>query len=265
MTAVPTISLLGIDISRIDAEGACGHILAEIAAGRGGWVITPNLDILRRLVREKSFRDECAEVDLRLADGMPLVWASRLQRTPLPERVAGSDLIWRLAERAAGAGRSIYLLGGNPGSAEGAAKVLRERSPSLRIAGTNCPAFGFENDPIALEAIDRALQAAAPDIVFVGLGSPKQERLIRRLRRVLPHAWFLGVGVTFSFTTGEIDRAPKWMRRVGLEWCHRLVKEPGRLWKRYLVHGIPFAARLLMASFAARFRAAKPGPRESLS
>ncbi len=105
-----------------------------------------------------------------------------------------------------------------------------------------CPPFGFENDSSALESIDRNLIETAPDIVFVGLGSPKQEHLIRRLRQVLPRAWFLGVGVTFSFTAGEIERAPVWMRRIGLEWCHRLAKEPGRLWKRYLVHGLPFGA-----------------------
>jgi N-acetylglucosaminyldiphosphoundecaprenol N-acetyl-beta-D-mannosaminyltransferase len=265
MNGVPTIRLLGIDIHRIDSDGACDHILAELAAGRGGWVITPNLDILRRLVRDEAFREECAETDLRLADGMPLVWASRLQRTPLPERVAGSDLIWRLTSRAAGAGRSIYLLGGNPGSAEGAAGELTARNPSLRVAGMYCPAFGFENDPAALQAIEAGVVAASPDIVFVGLGSPKQERLIRRLRRVLPRAWFLGVGVSFSFTAGEIDRAPKWMRRVGLEWCHRLAKEPGRLWKRYLLHGLPFAARLFMASCADRFRSPARHPGGSLS
>ncbi len=265
MKGVPTIRLLGIEINRIDSEGACDQILAELAAGRGGWVITPNLDILRRLVREAAFREECADASLRLADGMPLVWASRLQGTPLPERVAGSDLIGRLSERAAGAGRTVFLLGGNPGSAEGAAGVLQGRSPSLRIAGMHCPAYGFENDPAALEEIDRTLAAASPDIVFVGLGSPKQERLIRRLRRVLPRAWFLGIGVSFSFTAGEIDRAPKWMRRIGLEWSHRLFKEPGRLWKRYLLHGLPFAARLLMTSFASRFRSPVRQPGESLS
>lgn len=261
MAALPSIRLLGIPISRVDARGACDHIIAEIEAGRGGWVVTPNLDILRRLVHDSEFRELCAETDLRLADGMPLIWASRLQGTALPERVAGSDLIWRLAERAAVAGRSVYLLGGNPGSAEGAAKVLRERSPSLRIAGVCCPPFGFEKDEAYLADLERRLIEAAPDIVFVGLGSPKQEVLIRRLRKVLPRAWFLGVGVTFSFTAGEISRAPVWMRRVGLEWCHRLLMEPGRLWKRYLVQGPPFAVRLLIVSFFSRFGAGRNGRR----
>lgn len=254
MAGIPSIQLLGIGISRIDASGACDRIVSESLAGRGGWVITPNLDILRRMVRDKSFRELCEPTDLRLADGMPLVWASRLQRTPLAERVAGSDLIWRLAEHAAKAGRSVYLLGGNPGSAEGAAAELRKRNPTLTIAGMNCPPFGFENDPTQLEAIDEEIRTKAPDIVFVGLGSPKQEHLIRRLRTVRPATWYLGVGVTFSFAAGEIHRAPTWMRKTGLEWCHRLMMEPGRLWKRYLVDGVPFAIRLLGASFIAGLR-----------
>lgn len=259
------VRLLGIDLTCTDAVGACTHIIDSIAARRGGWVITPNLDILRRLVRDRAFRDLCSETHLRLADGMPLIWASRLQGTPLPERVAGSDLIWRLAEHAAAAGRSIYLLGGNPGSAEHAGRILQERSPSLRVAGTACPPMGFEGNPSYLESLDQMLVASSPDIVFVGLGSPKQEHLIRRLRTVLPNAWFLGVGVTFSFTAGDISRAPMWMRRAGLEWCHRLAMEPARLWKRYLVHGIPFAVQLLTSAVITRLRGPVSQPTRGIS
>jgi N-acetylglucosaminyldiphosphoundecaprenol N-acetyl-beta-D-mannosaminyltransferase len=247
------VRLLGVPISCVDARQACEYIIQRSLAGIGGWVVTPNLDILRRFVRHADFRELCADADLRLADGMPLVWASRLQGTPLPERVAGSDLIWRLAERAAEAGRSVFLLGGNPGAAANAADVLRERSPSLRIAGVCCPPMGFENDRSYIQSLDRMIVDASPDIVFVGLGSPKQELLIRRLRTVQPRAWYLGVGVSFSFTAGEISRAPVWMRRSGLEWCHRLAKEPGRLWKRYLVQGVPFGIRLLLSSAGSRF------------
>lgn len=246
------VRLLGVPISLVDARQACDYIIQRSIAGIGGWVVTPNLDILRRLVRDAHFRELCADADLRLADGMPLIWASRLQGTPLPERVAGSDLIWRLAERAAEAGRSVFLLGGNEGAAANAANVLRDRSPSLRIAGVCCPPMGFENDPSYMHTLDRMIADASPDIVFVGLGSPKQELLIRRLREVQPRAWYLGVGVTFSFTAGEISRAPVWMRHLGLEWCHRLAKEPGRLWKRYLVQGVPFAFRLLSSSAMSR-------------
>src|SRR6185503_14088249 len=104
--------------------------------------------------------------------------------------------------------------------------------------------FGFESDPKEMERLAAALSEAAPDIVFVGLGSPKQEKLIGRLRSTLPGAWWLGVGISFSYLTGDVRRAPVWMRRCGLEWFHRLTSEPGRLARRYLVEGIPFGLRL---------------------
>ncbi len=247
-TPVERITLLGVALDRVTAAEACDRIDAALAEGRGGWVVTPNLDILRRLVREPAFAALCADAELRLADGMPLVWASRLRGTPLPERVAGSDFVDTLCARAARSGRRVFLLGGNPGAAERAAARLRERHADLVIAGTLCPPFGFEHNAAEMAGIRRALGEARPQIVFVGLGSPKQEHLIRDLRAEFTGAWFLGVGITFSFIAGDVSRAPRWMRRVGLEWAHRLAQEPRRLARRYLVHGIPFGARLLIAS-----------------
>lgn len=249
------IQLLGVDLDRLSLAGAVEYIAGALNEGRGGWVITPNLDILRRFVVDAEFRDLCASAELRLADGMPLVWASRLQRTPLPERAAGSDLIDHLCERAARDGRSVYFLGGNPGSADAAATTLRGRFPALRVAATECPPIGFESDGAYMQGLSKRLAVARPDIVLVALGCPKQERLIVRLRPLLPAAWFLGIGVTFSFVSGEIRRAPVWMRRSGLEWVHRLSQEPSRLAKRYLLHGVPFALRLLGDSFWRGLRA----------
>ncbi|MBL8765427.1 MAG: WecB/TagA/CpsF family glycosyltransferase, partial [Phycisphaerae bacterium] len=238
---LPAVDLLGVDVHAISEVRCVDFIAAELAAGRGGWVVTPNLDHLRRLVRESEFRELCARADLRVADGMPLVWAARLQRTPLPERVAGSNLIWSLARRSAREAWRVFLLGGDPGTADGAAEVLRASFPGLVIAGTHCPAPGFERDPARRAALIEALARAAPDVVFVALGSPKQERLIDALRGLHPRAWWLGVGISFSFVTGDVKRASPLVRRLGLEWLHRLVQEPRRLFKRYLVHGIPFA------------------------
>jgi N-acetylglucosaminyldiphosphoundecaprenol N-acetyl-beta-D-mannosaminyltransferase len=240
-----TIELLGIRLHAMTEDECVRHVHAELGAGRGGWVTTPNLDHLRRLVRDASFRELCARSSLIVADGAPLVWASRLQRTPLPARVAGSDLISSLSAAAAAHGRSIFLLGGDTGTADGAARVLRERHPTLRIAGTLCPEPGFERDPARLAALRETLQRADPDIVYVALGSPKQERLIDELRPLLPRAWWLGIGISFSFLTGDVRRAPVWMRKTGLEWVHRLCQEPRRLARRYLVDGLPFALVLI--------------------
>ncbi len=243
--ALPTVSLLGITLHAVTERQAIEHILAKLDEGQGGWVVTPNLDHLRRLTRDAAFRELCLQADLRVADGMPLIWASRLRRTPLPERVAGSHLIWSLSAAAAEAGRSIFLLGGEPGTAEAAAGMLTRHALGLRVAGTLCPPVGFEQDDAFIQTMTQALVSANPDIIYVALGSPKQERLIAQLRPALPGAWWLGVGISFSFVCGHVRRAPRWMQRLGLEWVHRLAQEPRRLARRYLLEGLPFAARLL--------------------
>jgi N-acetylglucosaminyldiphosphoundecaprenol N-acetyl-beta-D-mannosaminyltransferase len=207
-------------------------------------VMTPNLDHLRLFRSSDDLRRHFEEADLVVADGIPLVWASRIQDTPLPERVAGSDLIWSLTKEAERREASVYLVGGNPGTAEAAGEVLRERAPGLTIAGTDCPPRGFEQRPGEVDSLGARIERSRPDIVYVGLPLDKQVALIPPLRRVLPSAWFLGLGISFSFVCGEVRRAPRWMQRVGLEWVHRLLQEPRRLFRRYLVHGLPFAARL---------------------
>lgn len=247
---LPTIRLHRVRIHAIDEQKCVEHILAELRAGRGGFVVTPNVDHLRRCGQDMSFAALVAEADLVVADGMPLVWASRLQGTPLPQRVAGSDLISSISAAAAGQGKSIFLLGGETGTAEAAAAVLCGRYPQLKIAGKLCPPLRFEKDEAEVQRITSQLQAAKPDIVFVALGSPKQERLIDRIRRTMPGTWWLGVGVSFSFLCGDVRRAPLWMRTWGLEWIHRLKQEPKRLFKRYLVVGIPFACWLLLQAGA---------------
>lgn len=247
-TALPTIELLGFPVHAITELACAQHVVDCAARRRGGWVATPNLDHLRRLVSDPEFRALCVRADLRVADGMPLLWAAALQGTPLPERVSGSNLIWSVCEAAAARGLSVFLLGGDPGTAEGAARVLQALFSSLRVAGTCCPQPGFERDPQQLLALVETLKLASPDIVFVALGSPKQERLIGDLQARFPSVWWLGVGISFSFVTGAVKRAPRWMQRLGLEWVHRLAQEPGRLFRRYLIDGIPFVALLLLSS-----------------
>lgn len=242
--ALPTAWLMGVRFHAITERQAVEHILRELDAGNGGFVVTPNLDHLRRFNSDMAFAALVAEASLVVADGTPVVWASRIAGTPLPERVAGSDLISSLSAAAAEAGRSIFLLGGAPGTAEAAARVLVERSPKLKIAGTACPPVGFEDDPSEMLKLLEQLRVSKPDIVFVALGSPKQEYLIDRIGRTLPQAWWLGVGISLSFLCGDVKRAPRWLQRAGLEWTHRLVQEPRRLFKRYILVGLPFATRL---------------------
>jgi N-acetylglucosaminyldiphosphoundecaprenol N-acetyl-beta-D-mannosaminyltransferase len=250
----PTIALMGMDFAAITEAEAATIVLDQASAGLGGWMVTPNLDILRQSAEDPTLAALVRSADILVADGMPLVWASRLQGTPLPERVAGSNLVNLIAARSVERGLRIFLLGGNPGAADGAAAALERRYPGIRVAGTYCPPFGFERNEQELRRIEALVQASRANLVFVGLGFPKQERLIQRLRISRPCAWWLGIGITFSFLSGEVKRAPRWMQRCGVEWVHRLIQEPRRLASRYLLHGLPFALRLLCGALEQRLR-----------
>src|SRR5919197_5972176 len=167
------VSLMGMEVDRVGEREAVETILDAREHDRGGVVLTPNLEHLSSFRSSREVREAFGEADLVVADGMPLVWASRLQRTPLPERVAGSDLIWSLSAAAAERGRSVFLLGGNPGAAERAADVLRERAPALDVAGVASPRVG-DGDESELEAAAATLERAQPDLVYIGLPFHKQ-------------------------------------------------------------------------------------------
>jgi N-acetylglucosaminyldiphosphoundecaprenol N-acetyl-beta-D-mannosaminyltransferase len=224
------------------------HVVSRLSEGQGGWMVTVNLDILRQCGADPTIQAMVDRADLRVADGMPLLWAARLQGTPLPERVCGSNLIHSLPAAAAAAGRSIYLLGGDPGAAAAAAAVLQARHPALRIVGIECPPYGFDRDEAEIAGIADRVARSRPEIVFVALGFPKQERLIERIRHAAPNAWWIGVGISFSFASGRVRRAPQWVQRLGLEWVHRTLQEPRRLFRRYFIHDIPFGLGLLLRS-----------------
>jgi N-acetylglucosaminyldiphosphoundecaprenol N-acetyl-beta-D-mannosaminyltransferase len=245
------ISLMGMAVDRVDEREAVETILDAREDDRGGVVLTPNLEHLSSFRSDPEVREAFGEAELVVADGMPLIWASRLQRTPLPERVAGSDLIWALSEAAAERGRSVFLLGGNPGAAERAADVLQERAPGLDVAGVACPRVG-DGDESDLDAAAATLGRTQPDLVYLGLPFGKQLHAVPRLRAAAPRSWFLGLGASLSFVAGDIRRAPTWMRRTGLEWTWRLSQEPARLWRRYLVDGIPCAAVLFAGALRHR-------------
>jgi N-acetylglucosaminyldiphosphoundecaprenol N-acetyl-beta-D-mannosaminyltransferase len=244
--------VMGLDVARLREADVIARALDDLQAGRGGWICPVNLDVLRRTVRDPGQRALVERADLVVADGMPLLWASRLQRTPLPERVAGSSLIRTLPAASRDAGASVFLLGGDPGVADVAADELLRSTPGLEIAGTHCPPLGFEDSPEQLAAIHAALETTKPDIVFVGLGFPKQEHLILRLKPRFPEIWFVSCGISLSYLSGHVTRAPVWAQRLGLEWLHRLVHEPRRLARRYLVDGLPFFALLLASALRHR-------------
>lgn len=241
------VSLKGTTIKDVTQAEYVEEIREALAEQRGGWGVTVNLEILRQCTANPELMALINQADVRVPDGITLVWASRLLGSALRERVTGSDLIYSMSEMAAQNGYSIFLLGGNEGVADAAAQELQQRYVGLRVAGTHVPPFGFENSESEMAALEEALTKAHPDIVFVAVGFPKADHLIVKVRHLLPQAYWIGVGISFSFVANEVKRAPVWVQKSGLESYHRLIQEP-RLAKRYLQDGPPFAAKLLAES-----------------
>ncbi|MFI7695728.1 WecB/TagA/CpsF family glycosyltransferase [Nonomuraea sp. NPDC049655] len=244
----------GVGLDVVTEADVVRWVAAEAAAGRGGRIVTPNVDICRAVARDPALQELVGSAEIVVADGMPLVWAARLLGTPLPERVTGADLIWSLSEVAAARNWPVYLLGGPPGVAELAADELRSCRPGLKVAGVHAPPYHFDDTAEGRQRVRRRVVAARPRLVFVGLGFPRQDLLIAELREELPQAWFVGCGAAIAFAAGTVQRAPRWMRRAGLEWAFRLMSEPGRLARRYLVDDLPFAVRLLAGCLLTRLR-----------
>ncbi|WP_431859234.1 WecB/TagA/CpsF family glycosyltransferase [Azospirillum sp.] len=235
-----SIRILGQPIDNVSLDGALKRVEDCLAANRFAYGVTPNVDHIMKLRHDADFRAVYAGASLRVADGVPLVWASRCLGTPLRGRVNGTDLFERLSARAAARGWSIFLLGGAGDSAACAAATLTDRHPALRIAGVYAPAHGFEHDAKECWRIQAMVRRSGADILFVGVGAPKQERWIARHGAGCGVRFAIGIGVSFSFVAGSIPRAPRWMRVHGLEWLWRLSQEPRRLWRRYLIDDLPF-------------------------
>ena len=250
-TASDTVNIRGVLIDRVDMGEALSRVDDFVRDGRPHRVVTVNLEYLRHSRKNERFRDALSSADLAVADGAPLVWASRLFGRPLPERVTGVDLADRCAELAAARGHRLFLLGAGPGVAEAAAQVLKERYPGLCIADTYTPPFGDFSDEEE-QRIHEHIREASPDILLVGLPTPRQELWNHGHADDWGVPVTIGVGAAFDMISGVVPRAPRWMRRVGLEWLFRLIKEPGRLWKRYLLHDSVELARLLACRLTLR-------------
>ena len=200
------------------------RISVLVAAAGHHLVATINPEFIMRARRDPEFRQVLEDASLCLPDGWGVTWAARRQGRPLRARVAGSDLIWPLAERAAREGWRLYLLGAGPGVAESAAGRLRERVPGLAIAGFHAGVAGPEGDVESR----RLIAAARADVVLVAYGAPRQELWIARNLPRLDVRVGIGVGGAFDFVSGRVPRAPGWMRRAGVEWLYRLARQPWR-------------------------------------
>jgi len=237
--------LFGIKIDAVDMNQAINRLTQWLKSPIDccRLVVTPNVDHTVLLHEHARFRDAYHDADLVLADGHPIVWASRLLGRPLPERVPGSELVPQLFTRfdglaavdsaSATAPLKVFLLGAAPGVAAKAAQKMKERWPHVKTVGIYSPPLGFENDADESNYILGRIALAQPDVVVVGLGAPKQEIWVYQHRNEIRAKIALCVGATIDFLAGEKNRAPRWMQRTGVEWLHRMCSEPRRLVKRY--------------------------------
>lgn len=246
-TPIHKVRLFGIDIDCVDTREAIETVLRWIREpdGQMRYVVTPNVQHTMVFQDDAPFREAYAGASLVIADGWPLVWASRLFGDPLPERVTGSDFLPNLFENV-GADRpvTLFLLGAAPGIGEQAATRIHSRWASARVVGTYSPPLGFERDDAENRRILDRIAATNPDILVVGLGAPKQELWTFRFRAELKTRVALCLGGTIDFLAGTKARAPVWMQRLGLEWVHRAATEPRRLGRRYAEHAARFPALL---------------------
>lgn len=229
-----SVPVLGVPIHNVDMAGAIARIGEFVSlsrrTGRTHQVVTVNTDFLVHAHRDAEVHSILQSADLAIADGMPVVWASKAMGAELPARVAGADLVPALAERSVDSGYRVMFFGGAEDSAAVAAGLLRDRFPGADIVS----ATGMVGaDGSAEEEQLRHIRDAAPDILCVGLGHPKQERFIVRHAGALGVPVSMGTGATFEFLCGDTTRAPEWMQRSGLEWLHRMVNDPARLVRRY--------------------------------
>ncbi len=224
-----------IHVDAVRREEAMRAIVRLVEGNVGGYVFTPNVDHVVMAEDSPDLASAYRGARLSLADGMPIVWASRLLGHPVPERLAGSDMLAPIAGLAAAAGWSVYLVGGRNGAVKKAADALCEMYPRLRIVGADSPYLSLAPGHVATrEAVER-IRRAGPQLLFMGLSGPKQELLLHRTAERLNPTLAFGVGAAIDMMAGLVPRAPRWMSGMGLEWLYRLSLEPKRLWRRYLI------------------------------
>ncbi len=225
-----TTFLLGARIDALGMHEAVEMVTGLVTKGRPSQVITMNPEYLYRAQKEPLLLDIANRAALVTADGVGIVWAARMAGRPVPERVTGIDLMLALLERAGERGWRVFLLGAAPGVAEKAAEKARECWPSLVVCGTHHGYFEAGEDAKIIEKV----RAAAPDLLFLGMGAPKQELWGARYLQDLGVPVVMGVGGSFDVLAGKVKRAPAWLRKLHLEWLGRLLREPRR-WRRQTV------------------------------
>lgn len=245
------VNLFGCRIDNVSMQETLGKIEGFIASGRPHQHVVVNVDKLVKASRDPALRriiNECALVNV---DGMPVVWASRLLGQPLKERVAGIDLFEALMARAAHAGWRVFLLGAREEVVREVAASYTRRYPGLRLAGWR---NGYWQDGVEEAQVARQVRDSGADLLFVALSSPKKEQFLGRWQAGMRIPFAMGVGGSFDVAVGRIRRAPVWMQKAGLEWFHRFLQEPRRMFRRYFIDDMAFIWLVMKEAFGGHWR-----------
>ncbi|MGG4407201.1 WecB/TagA/CpsF family glycosyltransferase [Niallia taxi] len=234
------VNLFNIDFDNFSFDDLSSYIKEAIYNREPRYIVTCNVDHIIKLTKEEEFLNVYNKADAVVADGVPVVWASKLLKKPLKQKVSGSDIIPMLGKDFEKNKFKLFFLGAAEGVAEQAKKNLEIEFPGLEVVGCYSPSYGFEKNESENIEIIRMIKAANPDILFVGVGAPKQEVWINKYYKEYNVPVSIGVGATFDFLAGNVKRAPIILQNIGLEWAWRLCQEPKRLWKRYLVDDSKF-------------------------
>ena len=243
--------IMGVALDLLSAQVLVERVFGDLDVRRGGWIATPNVDIMRQCVRDPEVNNMIASATLRIIDGAPVEWAGKLAGHSRIERVPGAAMPWVFAPEAADRKRTMLMVGGRAGAAERAAEALRQNSPGLSV-GSSLPAVRLRESAEGVGCTPTCHRGSRgwhrirrPRLPQTGASDPGTPtglpaRLVRRLRAAI------------DFAAGMVPRAPEWMQRAGLEWSYRVIVEPQRLAKRYFVHDLPFAVRMMGWALAHR-------------
>jgi N-acetylglucosaminyldiphosphoundecaprenol N-acetyl-beta-D-mannosaminyltransferase len=246
--AIERVNIGQIDIDQYSQTALIDEILHHALNGSSTrQVVTANAQFYVLAQKSRRFRRCLSRAEYICADGMPIVWACNSLYGGRVPRIAGVDLIERLCRHGADHSLRVFLLGGRQGTGQITAEILKRRYPGIRIAGVSCPTPGFERREDSLQAVLNEINESKAHIIFVGLGAPKQEFFIDNYIRSTRVPLAIGIGGSFELLSGKLLRAPQWMQSSGLEWVYRLSREPGRLWKRYLIGNTEFIWHIALA------------------
>jgi N-acetylglucosaminyldiphosphoundecaprenol N-acetyl-beta-D-mannosaminyltransferase len=235
------VQLLNVEIDNLTLK----ELLESLRFG--GFIVTPNVDLMMKLQRDRAFFQAFQAADFRICDSQILMYVAQFLGTPFREKICGSDL-FPAFYRYYGNDPSmrVFLLGAAAGVAAQAQTRINAKVGRTMIVAAHSPSFGFERNIAECAEIIQQINASGATVLAVGLGAPKQELWIAQHRHLLPNVKvFLAIGATINFEAGSVSRAPRWLSTVGLEWLYRLLCEPRRLWKRYLGDALPFFWRIL--------------------